>query len=121
MSKKQQELYPFSLAYEYDNFKSHYEVANGEPILLVGASGVGKSIFLRSFRELFVESSGNEGEILSLDCSHFVGADPALARSELFGHKRNSFTGAVTDKEGMVKKADGGALILDEVGELSDY
>lgn len=103
-----------------ESFDIHFRVADDSPILLVGPSGVGKSVFIAKFKELYKNKKGEKSKLLYLDCSHFVGADSSLARSELFGHKKGAFTGATSDKAGLIKNANSGALILDEIGELQE-
>lgn len=81
-------------------------------ILLLGESGTGKSVLARAIHE---RSSVADKEFVTVSC-------PSLSRelleSELFGHIKGSFTGAVRDTWGKVAHADGGSLFLDEIGEL---
>lgn len=82
-------------------------------ILLSGESGTGKEVLARYLHAL---SSRSEGPFFSINC----GALPeGLLESELFGHVRGSFTGAVKDKEGLLVAAKGGTFFLDEIGEMS--
>jgi two-component system response regulator PilR (NtrC family) len=82
------------------------------PVLIVGESGVGKELVARSVHQL---SPRKDGPFVPVNC----GAIPAeLIESELFGHRKGSFTGAHADKEGLFQAADGGTLFLDEVAEL---
>lgn len=81
-------------------------------VLVQGESGVGKELVARAIHEASPQSRGpfvavNTGAI-----------QPSLANSELFGHVRGSFTGAVGDHDGFFARADGGTLFLDEIGEL---
>jgi transcriptional regulator with GAF, ATPase, and Fis domain len=79
--------------------------------LLLGETGTGKEVVARALHEL----SGRRGEFVGINC----GALPAmLVEAELFGHRRGAFTGAVADRPGFVRSADGGTLLLDEIGEL---
>ncbi len=89
-------------------------VADSEStILLAGESGTGKEVFARYIHDL---SGRSTRRFLSLNC----GALPeGLLESELFGHTKGSFTGAVKDKEGLFVAASGGTFFMDEVGELS--
>jgi two-component system, NtrC family, response regulator PilR len=82
-------------------------------ILVTGESGTGKELVARA-----LHSEGNRAgkPFVAVNC----GAIPEeLMESELFGHRRGSFTGAVADKAGLFQQADGGILFLDEIGELS--
>ncbi|MBT8494358.1 MAG: sigma 54-interacting transcriptional regulator [Deltaproteobacteria bacterium] len=80
-------------------------------VLLLGESGTGKEVLARAIHEL----SGRAGEFVAVNC----GALPAnLVESELFGHKKGAFSGADTDRPGLVRAADGGTLFLDEIGDL---
>jgi len=104
-------------------FEDHYKASEKEPIMIIGPTGVGKSLFLHIFKKLFEEEHDDEKNthpIVWANCSHFggEGSDPNLARSELFGHLRGAFSGASHEKDGLVAKAQGGALILEEIGEL---
>lgn len=108
-------IVPPGLRHKIKEFEAHYRVAEGAPIMIIGPSGTGKSMFLRVFRRLYQEETDLNGTIVEVNCSHF---DGHLARSELFGHARGAFTGAVMEKEGWIHEADGGALVLEEVGEL---
>jgi two-component system, NtrC family, response regulator AlgB len=81
-------------------------------VLITGESGTGKSLLAK----LIHSASGrSRGEFVTVDCTSF---QESLLESELFGHKRGSFTGAVCDKSGKVEAAHGGTLFLDEVGEV---
>lgn len=84
------------------------------PVLLTGESGVGKELFARS---LYLLSPRRGRAFLSVNCAQYQNDD--LLVSEIFGHKKGSFTGAWTDNTGLFEAADGGVLFLDEVGELS--
>jgi NtrC-family two-component system response regulator AlgB len=81
-------------------------------ILVLGPSGTGKSVLAR---EIHKRSTRREAAFVTVNC-------PSLSRelleSELFGHARGSFTGAVAETAGKVAAADGGTLFLDEIGEL---
>jgi two-component system response regulator PilR (NtrC family) len=79
---------------------------------ICGESGTGKELVARMIHET---GARREGPFVAVNC----GAIPSeLMESELFGHKRGSFTGAVADKKGLVQSAEGGTLFLDEVADL---
>jgi DNA-binding NtrC family response regulator len=81
-------------------------------VLLTGESGVGKERIARFIHE---RSARADGPFVALNC----GAVPeSLLESELFGHIRGSFTGATQDRVGMFESANGGTLLLDEIGEV---
>jgi transcriptional regulator with GAF, ATPase, and Fis domain len=82
------------------------------PVLLLGETGTGKEVVARA---LHAKSRRKDGPMMRVNC----GAIPSgLVDSELFGHERGSFTGAVAGRAGWFERADGGTLFLDEVGEL---
>src|SRR5579883_1510489 len=82
------------------------------PVHIYGESGTGKELVARLIHE---SGARAEGPFVPVNC----GAIPTeLMESELFGHKRGSFTGAVADKKGLVQSAEGGTLFLDEVADL---
>ena len=82
------------------------------PVHIFGESGTGKELVARLVHE---SGSRRDGPFIAVNC----GAIPTeLMESELFGHKRGSFTGAVADKQGLVQSAEGGTLFLDEVADL---
>jgi transcriptional regulator with GAF, ATPase, and Fis domain len=83
------------------------------PVLLMGETGTGKELAARLIHTLDCER--NKGELVIFDYSTIV---PELSGSELFGHERGAFTGAVAARDGAFALADGGTLFLDEVGEL---
>jgi DNA-binding NtrC family response regulator len=89
------------------------QVAHADvPVLILGESGVGKDVLARYIHQ----KSGRTGPFVRVNCA----ALPAdLLESELFGHERGSFTGAQRDKPGKFELANGGTILLDEIGEMS--
>lgn len=82
------------------------------PVYISGESGTGKEL---AARLIHAQGPRAEGNFIAVNC----GAIPhELVESELFGHKKGSFTGAISDKEGLFQSADGGTLFLDEVADL---
>jgi two-component system response regulator PilR (NtrC family) len=95
-------------------FKMIERVANTEStVLVLGESGTGKELVARS---LHFNSRRQQAPFVPINCSALP---EALLESELFGHRRGSFTGAITDKKGLFQEADGGTLFLDEVASMS--
>ena len=82
------------------------------PVLITGETGTGKGLLARSMHE---SSSRRGTTFVSIDCGSL---SAELARSELFGYRKGSYTGAVLDRQGLVAEAQDGTLFLDEVGEL---
>jgi hydrogenase-4 transcriptional activator len=82
------------------------------PVLVLGETGSGKEVIARAIHS---RSRRSKGPVVRINC----GAIPSeLVDSELFGHERGSFTGAVATRKGWFERADGGTLFLDEIGEL---
>jgi DNA-binding NtrC family response regulator len=84
-----------------------------EPILLTGESGVGKESLAEA---VYLLSPRRKGPFVTVNCPQFQEGN--LTVSELFGHTRGSFTGAVADRKGCFEEADGGVIFLDEIGDL---
>lgn len=84
------------------------------PVLVTGETGVGKELFARALHLLGPRS---EQPFFAVNCALYQ--DSSLLISELFGHRKGSFTGAHSDRPGLFKRAHGGTIFLDEVGEMS--
>ena len=82
-------------------------------VLLVGESGTGKEMFVRAIHRL---SRRKDHPLMACDCSALA---PTLLESELFGHVKGSFSGAIAAKQGLFEAAHQGTLFLDKVGNLS--
>jgi DNA-binding NtrC family response regulator len=85
-----------------------------QPILISGETGTGKELFAQA---VYLLSRRSQCPFVRVNCAQYH--DGQLLASELFGHKRGSFTGAVNDHRGIFQEADGGVIFLDEIGELS--
>jgi DNA-binding NtrC family response regulator len=81
-------------------------------VLVTGPTGVGKELVARALHRL---SPGQKGNFVALNCSSI---SETLAESELFGHVKGAFTGASQDKVGVFEYAEGGVVLLDEIGEM---
>ncbi len=90
-------------------------VQSKAPMLLTGPTGAGKSMLARRVFELKKARHQIEGEFVEVNCATLHGDG---AGSTLFGHKKGAFTGAITDRPGLLRAAHGGLLFLDEIGEL---
>lgn len=86
-----------------------------EPILLMGPTGAGKTALASRIYELRRRKHMIKGAFIEVNCATLRGEN---AMSALFGHKKGAFTGATSDREGFLKAADGGLLMLDEIGTL---
>lgn len=82
-----------------------------KPILITGESGTGKELFAAAVHA----ASGRPGAMVSVN---IAGLDDAMFSDTLFGHKRGAFTGADSDRPGLIERAKGGTLFLDEIGDL---
>ncbi len=83
------------------------------PILLMGETGTGKSMIVK---QIHAKSNRYHKPLLTIDCAALA---ETLLESELFGHVKGSFTGAVSAKRGLLEEAHGGIILLDEIGELT--
>jgi len=82
------------------------------PVLITGESGTGKEMMARAVYEL---SDRYNREYVAFNCA---AVSREMIESQLFGHQRGSFTGALNDFKGIIRAVDGGTLLLDEIGEL---
>jgi transcriptional regulator with GAF, ATPase, and Fis domain len=81
------------------------------PVIIEGETGTGKE----NLAEALHEVSGSQGPFVVFDCT---AVSPSLLESELFGHERGAFTGAVAARPGVFEQAEGGTLLIDEIGDL---
>ena len=84
-------------------------------VLLLGETGTGKELFARVIHH---NSSRRDMPVVPINCSVIP---ENLIESELFGHLKGSFTGAVSSKKGLFEETDGGTIFLDEIGDISPY
>lgn len=87
--------------------------ATDAPVLITGESGTGKELTARAMHE---RSQYARGPFVAVNCA---GLPPTLIASELFGHEKGAFTGALSRRIGRIEEARGGTLFLDEIGDLS--
>lgn len=93
----------------------HVAIHSRSPILLTGPTGAGKSQLARKIYELKHQRRQVAGRFVEVNCATLRG-DGAM--SALFGHRKGAFTGAVSERAGLLREAHGGLLFLDEIGEL---
>lgn len=86
---------------------------SSQPILITGETGVGKELFAKAAHTL----SGLGGQFV---CVNVAGLDDLMFSDSLFGHKKGAYTGAMQDRDGLIKKAAKGTLFLDEIGDLKE-
>ena len=85
---------------------------SGLPVLITGETGTGKELFAEAIHL----SSSREGEFIAVN---IAGLDDNLFSDTLFGHEKGAFTGAASSRKGLIEKAAGGTVFLDEIGDLS--
>lgn len=90
-------------------------IRSSEPILITGPTGAGKSQLAKRVYELRKQRNRLDGNFTVVNCATLRGDN---AMSALFGHKKGAFTGASTDRPGLLREANNGLLFLDEIGEL---
>ena len=96
-----------------DLYKQALSVSKTESsVLLLGETGTGKEVLARKIHSMSERARKN---FVAINCSAIP---DSLLESELFGYKKGAFTGATSDRIGLIKKADGGTLFLDEIGDL---
>ncbi len=91
----------------------HRAAPSRSTVLVTGESGTGKELIAKAIHN---ESPRKDGPFVSVNC---MALNPGVLESELFGHEKGSFTGAVSRRRGRFELADKGTLFLDEIGELS--
>jgi len=89
--------------------------ANDAPVLLAGPSGSGKELTARA---IHARSARRNGPFIAVNCAAL---EPTILASQLFGHVRGAFTGAVCDTLGFFRAADGGTILLDEISEADPH
>jgi two-component system, NtrC family, response regulator AtoC len=82
-------------------------------VLITGESGTGKELVARA---LYLQSARRQHRYVPVNCGAIA---ETMLESELFGHRKGAFTGAIVDKKGLLEEADNGVLFLDEIGEMS--
>jgi len=87
--------------------------ASGQPVLITGETGVGKELIARAVHDV----SGRRGEFVAVN---LAGLDDAVFSDTLFGHRKGAYTGADSNRAGLVARAAGGTLFLDEIGETAE-
>lgn len=86
------------------------------PVLIEGETGAGKELLAQAIHKIWARENKQEGPFQPVQIS---GLPPDLVGSELFGHVKGAFTGATSNRKGKLTQADGGTLLIDEVGDLS--
>lgn len=86
--------------------------ASKQPVLITGETGVGKELFAKALHD----ESKCKGELVTVN---IAGLDDNMISDTLFGHTKGAFTGAITDRPGIIEKASNGTLFIDEIGDLN--
>ena len=103
-----------STAHMLEIVKTIDKIADSDAsILILGETGTGKNMIAKRIHE---KSSRQKAPFLTIDCAAL---SETLLESELFGHVKGAFTGAISAKRGLLEEADGGTVFLDEIGELT--
>lgn len=84
-----------------------------EPVLITGETGTGKELIAKAIHK----ASGKKGDFVAVNVA---GLDDTMFSDTLFGHKKGAFTGALSNREGLIAKAKGGTLFLDEIGDMPE-
>jgi transcriptional regulator of acetoin/glycerol metabolism len=103
--------FTFSAAFALELFRAARLVRRAHDLLVTGESGAGKEVVARWLHR----SSGRRGQLVGLNCA---AVPEHLLEDELFGHVKGAYSGAQADREGLIRAAHGGTLLLDEVGEM---
>ena len=112
--KTQIEHHMLGQSVEFENIQRTAKImsATDVTVLIQGESGTGKELMAKF---IHTQSKRNTAPLVTINCAALP---EALAESELFGHTKGSFTGAINDQQGRIQSAHNGTLFLDEVGEL---
>src|SRR2546428_3223225 len=113
MTPPETEFIGISSAIRHVEVEMDYSARSDAKVLITGESGVGKEIAARLIHQ---RSRRAHQPIVTINCA---GIPDSLLESELFGHVRGSFTDAHRDRLGLFEMADGGTILMDEVGEMS--
>jgi two-component system response regulator HydG len=98
-----------------EKVKREINIAPTAHILILGETGVGKEYLVRFINRITQKSKGTARQLITTNCAV---VSQQLAASELFGHKKGAFTGAINDKKGKIELARDGDFFLDEIGDL---